>query len=74
VRVQRRASATGTVIVARQRVCLGKSHKHETISIDVTDTTLTVDFANGNSKVIAGTNDHPVRWIKAHRPREVEAE
>jgi transposase-like protein len=72
VRVQRRASATGTVLVARQRVCLGRSHKHETVTIDVTDTTLTVHFPGGNSKVIARTTDHPVRWIKAHRPRKVE--
>jgi hypothetical protein len=73
IRIQRRASATGTVIVGRQRVCLGKSHRHETVSIDVTDATLTVHFANGNSKVIARTNDHPVRWIKAHRPRKVDS-
>jgi hypothetical protein len=52
---------------------LSKSHKHETVSVDVADTTLTVHFANGNSKLIARTNDHPVRWIKAHRPRKVES-
>lgn len=73
IRIQRRAWATGTVLVAGQRVRLGRSHKHETVSIDVTDTTLTVHFADGGSKVIARTNDHPVRWIKAHRPRKVES-
>jgi transposase InsO family protein len=72
IRIQRRASATGTVVVAWQRVYLGKSRRHETVTIDVTDTTLTVYFDDGGSKVIPRTSDHPVRWIKAHRPRKVE--
>jgi hypothetical protein len=73
IRIQRRASATGTVVVTGQAVRLGKSHRHETVSIDVTETTLTVHFDGGVSKVIARTTDHPVRWIKAHRPRKVES-
>jgi hypothetical protein len=72
IRVQRRASATGTVFVAWQRVCLGKSHRHETVTIDATDTTLTVYFPDGSTRTVTRINDHPVRWIKAHRPRKVE--
>jgi hypothetical protein len=34
---------------------------------------LTVYFDGGDSRVIARTNDHPVRWIKAHRPGKVES-
>jgi transposase InsO family protein len=72
VRVQRRASATGTVIVAGRRVCLGRRQAHQTVSIDATDTELVVHLEDGSVQVIARTNDHPVRWIKAHRPRKVE--
>jgi hypothetical protein len=73
IRIQRRASATGTVLVTGQAVRLGRTHRHETVSIDITDTTLTVHFDGGVSKVFARTTDHPVRWIKAHRPRKVES-
>jgi hypothetical protein len=72
VRIQRRASATGTVIVAGQRVCLGRRNAHQTVTIDATDTELVVHFEDASVRVIARTNDHPVRWIKAHRPRKVE--
>jgi hypothetical protein len=57
----------------RQRVCLGKGYKHQTVAIDVTDTILTVYLDGGGTKVVARTNEHPVRWIKAHRPRKVES-
>jgi hypothetical protein len=73
VRIQRRASATGTVIVAGQRVCLGRRNSHQTVTIDATDTELVVHFEAGSVRVIARTNDHPVRWIKAHRPRTVDS-
>jgi transposase InsO family protein len=72
VRIQRRASATGTVIVAGQRVCLGRRQAHQTMTIDATDTDLVVHLEDGSVQVIARTNDRPVRWIKAHRPRKVE--
>jgi hypothetical protein len=42
------------------------------VTIDATDTELIVHFADGGARVVARTNDHPVRWIKAHRPRKVE--
>ena len=58
---QRLAWSTGAVLVAGQRIFIGRVHRHETVSIDVTDTTLTVHFDSGASKVFARTNDHPVR-------------
>jgi hypothetical protein len=42
------------------------------VTIDATDTELVVDFADGSAKVVTRTNDHPVWWTKAHRPRKVE--
>jgi N-dimethylarginine dimethylaminohydrolase len=74
VRIQRRAWSNGAVLVGGQRIFIGRTHRHETVSIDVTDTTLTVHYDSGTSKVFARTNDHPVRWIKAHRPRKVESD
>jgi hypothetical protein len=38
VRVQRRASNTGVVAVAWQKVALNRVHAHKTITIDVTET------------------------------------
>ena len=72
VRVQRRASNTGIVMVVGQKVALGRAHKHQTVTIDVTEHELTIHL-DGSTRVVARTTDLPVRWIKAHRPRKVES-
>jgi hypothetical protein len=72
VRVQRRASNTGIVMVVGQKIALGRAHKHQTVAIDVTDKTLTIHL-DGSTRTVARTTDLPVRWIKAHRPRKVES-
>ncbi len=72
VRVQRRASNTGIVMVVGQKIALGRAHKHQTVAIDVTDKTLIIHL-DGSTRTVARTTDLPVRWIKAHRPRKVES-
>jgi transposase InsO family protein len=72
VRVQRRASNSGIVMVVGQKVALGRAHKHQTVAIDVGETDLTFHL-DGGTRTVARTTDLPVRAIKVHRPRKVES-
>ncbi|WND20069.1 transposase [Streptomyces janthinus] len=67
VRVQRRVSAVGTVMVCRQVVSLGRPYAGQTVTVHVSDTTITVDL-DGQIRVIRRTNDVPVRNVKANKP------
>jgi hypothetical protein len=67
VRVQRRVSETGTVMVARQTIALGRGHAGQTVAIDVTDTHLIVGCDDG-PRTIRRTNQLPIRNLKANRP------
>lgn len=67
VRVQRRVSAVGTVMVCRQRVSLGRPYAGRTITVHVSDSTLTVEL-DGQVRVIQRTTDIPVRHVKADKP------
>ena len=69
VRVQRRASNTGVIMVVGQKVALGRVHQHQTVTVLVSDTTLTVEFGDGDTRVIRRTTTQPVRSIKGQRPR-----
>jgi transposase-like protein len=69
VRVQRRASNTGVIMVVGQKVALGRIHKHQTVAVLVSDTTLAVELADGDVRVIRRTTTQPVRSIKGQRPR-----
>lgn len=69
IRVQRRASNTGIVMVCGQKVALGRIHQHQTVTIMVSDTTLAIEFAEGDIRVVRRTTNTPVRNIKADRPR-----
>jgi transposase InsO family protein len=69
VRVQRRVSDTGVVMVARQPVALGRVHAGKTVTIDVTDTELVIGCDDG-PRTIRRTNTLPIRNLKANRPRK----
>jgi hypothetical protein len=71
IRVQRRVSATGTVMVAWQKVALGRVHAGETITIEVSDTELAVHCDDG-IRMVRRTTEQPVTRIKAHRPRKID--
>ncbi|MEU1706406.1 IS481 family transposase [Streptomyces sp. NPDC005706] len=70
VRVQRRISRTGTVMVCRQVVSLGRTYAGQTVTVHVADSTITVEL-DGQTRVIRRTTDVPVRNVKANKPREV---
>jgi hypothetical protein len=67
VTVQRRASNTGVVVVCRQKVALGRSHRYETVTIHVAETTSAIEVG-GETRVVRRTPTLPVRNIKADRP------
>jgi hypothetical protein len=69
VRAQRRASATGLIMVAGQKIALGRVHAGQTVTVMVADTTLTVEFSDGETRAVNRTTTQPVRSIKGQRPR-----
>jgi hypothetical protein len=70
VRVQRRASNTGVIMVAGQKVALGRMHAHTTVTVHVAETTLTIETTGGDVRTVARTTTTPVRYVKASRPRK----
>jgi hypothetical protein len=69
VRVQRRASATGVIMVAGQKIALGRVHAGQTVTVLVSDTALTIEPGDGETQVIGRTTTQPVRSIKGQRHR-----
>jgi hypothetical protein len=56
-------------MVAGQKIALGRIHSHQTATVLVSDTTLVIEFADGDTRVIRRTTTQPVRSIKGQRPR-----
>lgn len=69
IRVQRRASNTGVIMVAGQKVALGRVHKHQTVTVMVAETTLAIELDDEEVRVVRRTTTQPVRSIKGQRPR-----
>ena len=74
IRVQRRASNTGVIMVCGQKVALGRIHQHHTVTVHVSDTTLAIEFDDGETRMIRRTTTTAVRNIKANRPRPVSTQ
>jgi len=56
-------------MVVGQKITLGGMHKHQTFTVLVSETTLTVEPGDGDIRVIRRTTTQPVRSIKGQRPR-----
>lgn len=69
VTVQRRASNTGVIMVAGQKVALGRRYAHHTVTAHVSDTTLAIDLPDGETRTVRRTTEQPVRSIKGQRLR-----
>ena len=69
IRVQRRASNTGVIMVAGQKVALGRVHQHQTVTVLVSETTLAIELDDQEVRVVRRTTTQPVRSIKGQRPR-----
>ena len=55
-------------MVAGQKIALGRLHRHRTVTVTVSDTTLAIELDDGDVKVVRRTNSQPVRSIKGQRP------
>ncbi|MCA5894313.1 IS481 family transposase [Isoptericola sp. NEAU-Y5] len=69
VTVQRRASATGIIAVAGQKVPLGRIHAGATVTVHAAEATLAIELPDGDTRVVRRTNDNAVRSMKGQRPR-----
>jgi hypothetical protein len=69
VTVQRRASNSGVIMVAGQKLALGRAHAHTVVTVHVAEHTMTVDHADGARRTFRRTGNQPVRSWKAQRPR-----
>ena len=56
-------------MVVGQKIALGRIHAGQTVTVLVSDTTLTVELDDGDTRVIRRTTTQPVRSIKGQRPR-----
>jgi hypothetical protein len=69
VTVQRRASNSGVIMVAGQKLALGRAHAHTVVTVHVAEHTMTVEDADGARRTFRRTGTQPVRSWKAQRPR-----
>jgi hypothetical protein len=67
VTTQRRASATGVIVVCGQRVALGRIHAHRTLTIHVSETTLAIELDDQKVQTLRRTTTKPLRNIKSSR-------
>jgi hypothetical protein len=57
--VQRRASATGLIMVCGQKIALACAHAGQTVTVHVSDTTLAIELADQETRVARRTTNHP---------------
>jgi hypothetical protein len=70
ITVQRRASNTGIIMVAGQKIALGRIHARQMVTVHVADHTITIDLGGDDVRTVRRTTTQAVRSIKAHRPRK----
>lgn len=68
--VQRRASNSGVIMVAGQKISLGRPHARQTVSVEVGTSEFRIEV-DGTVRAVRRQTDQPVRSVKAHRPRHV---
>jgi hypothetical protein len=67
IRVQRRASNTGVVMVCGQKVVLGRIHAHQTLTINLSETTLAIELDEQEVRN-RPKNNHPAGPQHQSRP------
>ncbi len=73
VTAQRRASNTGVIMVAGQKIALGRIHAGQVVTVHVAEHTITIDLGGDDIRTVRRTTAQPVRSIKAHRPRKARS-
>ena len=71
VTAQRRASNTGVIMVAGQKIALGRIHAGQVVTVHVAAEVITIDLGGEDVRTARRTTTQAVRSIKAHRPRKV---
>lgn len=69
VTAQRRASNTGVILVAGQKIALGRIYAHQVVTVHVADQTITIDLDDQDNRTVRRTTTQPVRSIKAAQSR-----
>jgi len=70
VTAQRRASNTGVIMVAGQKIALGRIHARQIVTVHVAAEVITIDLDDQDTRTVRRTTTQAVRSIKAHRPRK----
>jgi transposase InsO family protein len=73
ITAQRRASNTGVIMIAGQKIALGRIHAGRVVAVHVAEHTITIDLGGDDMRTIRRTTTQPVRSIKAHRPRKARS-
>jgi hypothetical protein len=69
VTVQRVASNTGVIMVAGQKIALGRIHARQIVTVHVATEVMTIDFGE-DTRTVRRTTTQPVRSIKAQQHRK----
>ena len=56
----------------RQKIALGREHKHRTLAVHVSDTTIAIDLPGADELTVRRTTTQHVRSIKGQRPQPAE--
>jgi hypothetical protein len=72
VTVQRRVASNGVIMVAGQKVALGRVHAGRTVTVHVSETTLAIELPDAETRVVRRTTEQAVRSIKGQRPRTAD--
>ena len=70
VTVQRRASNSGVIMVAGQKIALGRIHARKMVSARVSPETITIEIGADDIRTVRRTTDQPVRNLQAQRSRK----
>jgi hypothetical protein len=70
VTAQRRASNTGVIMVAGQKIALGRIHAGQVVTVHVAAETITIELDDQGSRTVRRTTTQPVRSIKAAQSRK----
>jgi transposase InsO family protein len=70
VTAQRRASNTGVIMVAGQKIALGRIHAGQVVTVHVAADTITIDLDDQDSRTVRRTTTQPLRSIKAAQSRK----
>jgi hypothetical protein len=67
VTVQRVASNTGVIMVAGQKIALGRIHARQIVTVHVAADVMTIDLSDDDTRTVRRTTTQPVRSIKAQQ-------